>query len=208
MADVKLVYFNGPGRGEFSRLILAYAGVDFEDHRIPFPGGEVWAKLKPTLPYNSMPVLYYNGKEICQSVTIARFLANEFGLAGANNMERAEADEAVDALIDIMNAGYPSFFGRNDPNQGPQLIAKFKPIQDKGFENLEKRLVARGGQFLAGNKLSWADLKLFDLVHWLGVIGCLDLDQYPGLKDLARRVGELPNIKAWNMKKNPDRVPK
>ena len=34
----------------------------------------------------------------------------------------------------------------------------------KGFENLEKRLVARGGQFLAGNKLSWADLKLFDLV--------------------------------------------
>ena len=28
----------------------------------------------------------------------SRFLANEFGLAGANNMERAEADEAVDAL--------------------------------------------------------------------------------------------------------------
>ena len=35
-AKLKLTYFNGRGRGELSRLILAHAGVDYEDHRIGF----------------------------------------------------------------------------------------------------------------------------------------------------------------------------
>ena len=35
-AKFKLTYFNGRGRGELSRLILAQAGVDYEDHRIGF----------------------------------------------------------------------------------------------------------------------------------------------------------------------------
>ena len=34
MADIKLTYFNGRGRAEISRLILAYAGAQFEDDRI------------------------------------------------------------------------------------------------------------------------------------------------------------------------------
>ena len=35
-AKFKLTYFNGRGRGELSRLILAQAGIDYEDHRIGF----------------------------------------------------------------------------------------------------------------------------------------------------------------------------
>ena len=35
-AKFKLTYFNGRGRGELSRLILAQAGVDYEDHRVGF----------------------------------------------------------------------------------------------------------------------------------------------------------------------------
>ena len=42
---IKLTYFNGKGRTEPARLILAYAGVDYEDCRIEF---EDWPKLKPS----------------------------------------------------------------------------------------------------------------------------------------------------------------
>ena len=42
---IKLTYFNGKGRTEPARLILAYAGVDYEDNRIEF---EDWPKLKPS----------------------------------------------------------------------------------------------------------------------------------------------------------------
>jgi hypothetical protein len=44
-AKIKLTYFDVRGRAEVSRLILAQAGVAYEDHRI---GGEQWAKLKPS----------------------------------------------------------------------------------------------------------------------------------------------------------------
>ena len=34
MSDIKLTYFNGKGRAESSRLILAYAGAKYDDNRI------------------------------------------------------------------------------------------------------------------------------------------------------------------------------
>ena len=39
-----------------------------------------------------------------QYLQISRFLANEFGLAGKNNTEKAQADEVVDAVVDLQNA--------------------------------------------------------------------------------------------------------
>ena len=42
---IKLTYFNLRGRAEPSRLILAYAGVDFDDCRVT---SEEWQKLKPS----------------------------------------------------------------------------------------------------------------------------------------------------------------
>ena len=45
MGKLKLIYFNGRGRGEPARLILAQAGVEYEDERIEF---EDWPALKPS----------------------------------------------------------------------------------------------------------------------------------------------------------------
>ena len=42
---IKLTYFNLRGRAEPARLILAYAGVDFDDCRVT---SEEWQKLKPS----------------------------------------------------------------------------------------------------------------------------------------------------------------
>ena len=44
-AKIKLTYFNLRGRAEVARLILAQAGVEYEDHRIE---REDWVKLKPS----------------------------------------------------------------------------------------------------------------------------------------------------------------
>ena len=43
MSGIKLTYFNLKGRAELSRLILAQAGVEYEDCRID---REDWAQLK------------------------------------------------------------------------------------------------------------------------------------------------------------------
>ena len=43
---IKLVYFNAEGRAELTRLILAQAGVEYEDVRIK---REDWPAMKPSM---------------------------------------------------------------------------------------------------------------------------------------------------------------
>ena len=50
--------------------------------------------------------LEYDGTVLCQSLTIARFLAKEFGLAGKNNLEQAQADMIIDAGNDLSNSKF------------------------------------------------------------------------------------------------------
>ena len=44
MPKYKLIYFNGRGRAELTRLVFAQAGVEYEDCRIT---KEEWSKIKP-----------------------------------------------------------------------------------------------------------------------------------------------------------------
>ena len=62
------------------------------------------ASLKPALPYGQLPVLEVDGVTICQSMAIARYLANEFGLAGNSSLVRAQVDEVVDVINDLQTA--------------------------------------------------------------------------------------------------------
>merc|ERR1719270_746523 len=164
MSDIKLTYFNGRGRAETSRLILAYAGQKYEDCRISF---EDMAKLKPTLPYGQLPLLEYKGTTITQSLAIARFLAHEFGLGGKTPLIDANIDEVVDAITDFQNSLYSAKFEKDEKIK----MEKIKKVREETIPttltNLEKLLVKRGGQYFAGNQFSWAELhflQIMDLV--------------------------------------------
>merc|ERR1712209_23951 len=93
--EIRLTYFPARGRAEISRLILKHAGVKFDDIRLT---GEDFAKVKPILPYGSMPILEYKGEVICESMAIAAFLADICNLAGTNAVEKAKANEIVLAM--------------------------------------------------------------------------------------------------------------
>lgn len=62
-----------------------------------------------------MPYLEVNGVKIPQSIAIARYLANEFNLAGRNNLEKAQADAIVDTTIDAYNVYFQKVFFVQDP---------------------------------------------------------------------------------------------
>ena len=106
MSDIKLTYFNLKGRAEIARLILSYSGKKFTDETLT---GAQFGAIKSTLPYGQLPLLNYNGQVLCQSISIARFLAKEFGLSGRNNVESAQADEIVDAVSDLQSAMIKAF---------------------------------------------------------------------------------------------------
>ena len=185
---VKLTYFNLRGRAEPTRMLLAYGGIEFEDCRV---ANEGWMSLKPKTPYGSLPVMEWNGEVMAQSVTIARFVAKEVGLAGRNNMECAQVDEIVDAVNDIGVAGAQAMFSKDE-----ERIKKFmSETVPNGLAQLEKRLVSRGGQYFVGNAFSWADLQLYNLTS--GFPDQSMLNKFPKIKNLMGRVAEIPNIKRW-----------
>jgi len=178
MADIKLSYFNARARGETARLILAHVGVRYTDQRLT---AEQFEMIKPKLPYRQLPTLKYKGELLCQSITIARFLANEFCLAGRNNAEQAQADEIVDAVNDIFAARVAQTIVKgciydtddkvaalgeqNDDKKSEMMRKLLDETLPNGLARLEARLVERGGQFFVGNNLTWADLHLYTFVE-------------------------------------------
>jgi len=190
MADIKLTYFNIKGRAELSRLILSYAGAKFTDERL---SGPEFATLKTSLRYGQMPKLTYNGEDIYQSMTIARFLAKEFGLGGRTNLEAAQADEIVDVFTDLIEAKVRVMFGKDDEKKKAELLSKLsEDTIPKALAKLEKLLQARGGQFMTGNALTWADITVFCFYDWQEDKDLVN--DFPGLKNLILRVAGLPNI--------------
>ena len=51
-----------------------------------------------------------DGEVIAQSTSIARFLAKEFGLAGKDHLEQAQADMIVDTCNDIVEGKMKSSY--------------------------------------------------------------------------------------------------
>merc|ERR1712127_491931 len=163
MPAVKLTYFNLRARAEPARLILAQAGVSYEDNRLPAPWDDMapWTALKPNTPFGQLPTLCVDGQEFSQSMTIARYLANEHGLAGKNALENGLMDEIVDALSD----------------------------------STEKILVSRGGDYLVGGALSWADIMLYNFCSEIPDKSATEA--FSKVHALVAKVGDLPNIKKW-----------
>ena len=58
------------------------------------------------MKFGQVPVLEVDGKQVAQSMAIARFLARRYKLAGKNELEEAEADAIVDCISDCFAGKY------------------------------------------------------------------------------------------------------
>lgn len=102
LENCTLTYFPLAARGEPARLLLAIAGVDYVDRRVP---GAEWGKEKASTPWGNMPVLELkDGAKIGQARTISRFIGRLTGLYPSEDaVAAARVDEIMDALEDLMS---------------------------------------------------------------------------------------------------------
>ena len=89
----KLVYFNFRGRAEVTRMLFSLAKQPFQDHRIELAE---WPALKPQTLFQKLPYLEVTDEAtkekttLGQSISISRFVANKFNLAGKSDLEKGE----------------------------------------------------------------------------------------------------------------------
>lgn len=191
MVNYKLHYFNGRGRAEISRLILAAAGVNYEDVRI-----EDWPNAKADTPIGQVPYLEIDNTKLPQSLSIARYLAREYNLVGKNNLEAAKADAIVDTCIDLMTAFYYKVhLITNLPAKDAALKAFLIEDAPQGLSNIEKLAKTYGSSgHSVGSSLTWADLFIHEITYSLSNYDADVLKGFSGLKKIVHAVEKNENI--------------
>jgi len=182
-----LSYFNGRGLGEISRMMLAVAGVDFEDKRYKFTikdgEGSIFTRIsKPEMEAASaageldanlgrLPILAVGGTKIGGSKAIERYIASEYGLAGSGALQSAEMDSICEHIDDISSAfdkaeDKDAFFACEATAQGKRCLPFYLQALNK--------IVGSDG-YAVGSKFSRADVKFFskfaDTCMTLGIFG-------------------------------------
>ncbi|CAF3348008.1 unnamed protein product [Rotaria socialis] len=196
MSSYRLHYFNGRGRAEVSRLIFAAVGQKFEDIR--YEQNE-WPTHQARMPLGEMPVLEYEGFKIPQSLTIARFLAKQFQLAGRDNFEQAKVDAIIDTISEFaLSLGTISREKDETKKQEGmrKLFTEDVPYHLQHLELLGKSYGV-GGPFFVGNHLTWADLYFYDAAESLLRISGTVLNRFPWLISNRQEIERQPKISAY-----------
>ncbi|XP_031552994.1 uncharacterized protein LOC116290139 [Actinia tenebrosa] len=201
MPNYKLYYFNARGRAEAIRLLFAAAGVQFEDVRF---AGEEWAKKKQEglSPMGYLPMLEVDGKKLCESMAIARYVARENGLCPSDSFEIALCDQITDACGDCFGKVVKIYFEK-DEERKKAAKEEFDNTQLPAFLTKMTALLKSnndGKGFFVGNKLTYADITFFDTFQKFEAAAT---EKYPELKALCQRIGDIPGIKEW-IKSRPD----
>lgn len=199
MAKPKVTYFDFPGsRGEEVRLALWIAGVDFDDNRVSTSS---WLELKPKTPFGSLPVLEIEGRQpLAQVNAILVFIGRMHDLHPKDNWEAAQHEALMGAVEDLRANVIPATRIK-DPEASlaarKELANNYLPQWGR---NIERRLGS--GPFVAGDKISVADIKLYLGVRWFtsGGVDHVPKDvfaPFEKLSGVAQAVANHPRVLAW-----------
>lgn len=160
MPELKLTYFDAPGRAEPIRVALRIAGLPFEDVRLKHPEFAE-KKQQGALPLGSVPVLEVDGVAITQTAAILRYVArlSDAELYPADPFRALLVDSALDTMNDTLShALTPSMFERDIEKKLAMRVEFVQGPLRRAYGYLENLVKTSGGPFLAGQKLSIADL--------------------------------------------------
>ena len=157
MPNYKLTYFDFPGgRGEPIRIAFHAAGIDFEDHRISF---DEFLQTRQQMRFNCAPVLNIDGVEVTQSNAMLRYVGKQAGLYPDDATQALYCDEAMDAAEDLLHQIVYTFGLEGDALKAARqkLVDGWLTIFVKGLGEV----LERGGDYIADNRLTVADLKVY-----------------------------------------------
>lgn len=195
-AKPKLYYFQGRGRMESIRWLLAAAGVEFEEEL--FETRQQYEKLLKDgcLLFGQVPLVQIDGMMLTQTRAILSYLAAKYNLYGKDLKERVRIDMYIDGTLDLMLMIAVAPF--KPPEEKKQNLAQaVKNAKTRYFPVFEKILKDHGEDFLVGNKFSWADIQLLEAILMVEELDASVLAEFPVLQTFKARISNIPNIKKF-----------
>jgi glutathione S-transferase len=208
MPKPTLLYFPSRGRAELIRLVLAEAGVDYDEHHVGH--GTPPASGRPTdlaalkaagaTPFGAVPVWEEpDGFRLAQSSAIANHLARRHGLLGQGPLEAARCDELLGCVDDVRGELRKVHLAA--PERRAAVRAELQAsVLPRWLGDLERHL-APGLQatgFAAGAALTLADLALWYLLEMIRDNGFgAALEGCPALEAFFGRIAARPRLAAY-----------
>ncbi|KAM8776715.1 glutathione S-transferase A1 isoform 1-T2 [Rhynchonycteris naso] len=202
----RLHYFNGRGRMESIRWLLAAAGVEFEEKFLET--AEDLEKLKNDghLMFQQVPMVEMDGMKLVQTRAILNYIATKYNLYGKDLKERALIDMYSEGIADLneMIMVLPLC----PPDQKDAKLAQIKEkTKNRYFPAFEKVLKSHGQDYLVGNRLSRADIHMVELIYHVDELDPSLLTAFPLLKALKTRISNLPTVKKFLQPGSPRKPP-
>jgi len=213
-SNVKLIYFDGRGRGEAIRWILHFAKVTFEDVRLTH---EQWAAKKSEInsPTGQLPLLEgtdASGKkhQLAQSMAIIRALAFKHGLVGNCKGSGAKLGEIEETIRDLGEAASQANHEKDEKVKAAKIEQIKKETGPRVFGYLEKQIQSNGGKHLVGESVTYVDILLACLVDALKKAKKVpptqaEIDEkkkkFPGVHAVVDGIFNNPEIKAYLAKR-------
>ncbi|XP_032998871.1 glutathione S-transferase-like [Lacerta agilis] len=192
----KLYYFNGRGRMESIRWLLAAAGVEFEEKLIETK--EYLEKLKHDgdLLYQQVPMVEIDGMKMVQSRAILNYIAAKHNLYGKDVKQRAWIDMYCEGAMDLNELIMMLPFKPADSKE-KELANIIEKATTRYFPVFEKVLKDHGQNYLVGNQLSRADIQLLETILMAEELKADILSKFPLLKAFKERISNIPTVKKF-----------
>lgn len=193
MTNATLTYFKGRGRAETTRWMLAANDIEFHQRALATPEELAALRAGGKLPFDQIPLLEIDGLCLSQSGAMIRYLARRGNFYGDNDIDAVCCDMVAGAVADFAETAMQAAFQATADTAVSNMrrsFAKFGP-------RFEARLVANGGQYIVGTRLSFADVVLAEaLSSYLERLPDI-LAHSPALAALRAHITALPGIAAY-----------
>lgn len=191
-----LHYFDGRGRMEPIRWLLAAAGVEFEEQYLKTRDDLARLRNDGSLMFQQVPMVEIDGMKLVQTRAILNYIATKYNLNGKDMKERALIDMYAEGVTDLdeIVLHYPY----TPAGEKEACLAKIKDkARNRYFPAYEKVLKSHGQDYLVGNRLSRADIYLVQILYHVEELDPSALANFPLLKALRTRVSNLPTVKKF-----------
>ena len=197
-----LIYWSMKGRGEVTRMVLAYLGVEYNEinpTRADWPGQKE-NFINEGFAFPNLPMVINEDFKVSESSAVVAYVAEKFGNAhfsGATVEDRATLKQ----LDSILTEAYNTFL---HPCLTPQYKEGLQATTQEGGKML--KIVSRIENFLGGKQFLLGDVTYLDFVLAGLVLTSYDIYKSAGVNspfwkktfyDHLQRVNNLPGVKEY-----------